>query len=396
MHPARVGLLPCLTLWPRTYQELRKTVARVNRLSSAKHERFLEETSFLRRHLQVKDGAVRARIWPIPRLIPATHHQKLAVFDGQQLYIGGLDLNDRRYDTPEHHQDAAETWHDLQVSLSAPEAEDALAHLHSFEAVTRGAPPPKLTHLLRTLSRRRTRSTFALSPEPCVDELAQAHWQGAIDAQTLIYMESQYFRDRRFARHLAAQARSKPNLRMMLILPAAPDDVAFEDDPGSDARYGEYLQANSVAIIREAFGHRLFIGSPAQQRPSREGGRAALYGAPLIYLHAKVSIFDQSSAIVSSANLNGRSLSWDTEAGVELSDLAHVHVLRQRCFDHWLGAGSDDAHFDIDTAQPLWAARARQNAQTSPADRTGFLLPYVSRAARRFGRNLPGIPEEMV
>ena len=396
MHPARLGLLPRLVLWPRTYMELRKTVTRVNKRPPAARAKFVSETPYLRQHLRLKDEVLTARLWPVPVLYPATHHQKLAVFDGQQLYIGGLDLDERRYDTPSHQQEAAETWHDFQVSLSGPAARDALEHLHSFKAVTHGDDPPKLTSLLRTISQRRKQDRFAMSPKPRVNEIVEAHMQNASNAQTLIYMESQYFRDRQFARHLAQQAQSKPALRMILILPAAPEDVAFASDPGSDARYGEYLQAKSVAIIREAYGERLLIGAPAQPRAVKQRGRGTLYGAPLIYLHAKVSIFDDTSAIVSSANLNGRSLRWDTEAGVRLTDPAKVQAIRQACFEHWLGAQSEKAYFQTATAQPLWAKRAYSNAQVPPADRQGFVLPYASRPAKRFGRNLPGIPEEMV
>ena len=49
-----------------------------------------------------------------------------------------------------------------------------------------------------------------------------------------------------------------------------------------------------------------------------------------------VSIFDGAAAIVSSANLNGRSLRWDTEAGVLLTDPDTVASLRQRLMAHWL------------------------------------------------------------
>jgi phospholipase D1/2 len=61
-----------------------------------------------------RDGSPRAALG-LPRLHPATHHQKLAVFDRRRLYIGGLDLDERRWDTPEHDRPGAETWQDLQL-----------------------------------------------------------------------------------------------------------------------------------------------------------------------------------------------------------------------------------------------------------------------------------------
>ena len=134
-------------------------------------------------------------------------------------------------------------------------------------------------------------------------------------------------------RHISA-ARAEPGLRMILILPAAPDDVAFEGNTALDARLGEFLQAQSLRILRKGFGLRLFVGGAAQPRRSRARGRARFKGAPMVYIHAKVSIFDDARAIVSSANLNGRSLRWDTEAGVAIQRPVVIHDLRLRLMAH--------------------------------------------------------------
>jgi phospholipase D1/2 len=112
----------------------------------------------------------------------------------------------------------------------------------------------------------------------------------------------------------------------------------------------------------------------------------------LVYVHSKVSIFDDQTAIVSSANLNGRSLRWDTEAGMMLTDQKDVTALMSRCFQHWL-PGHDQPH--LEKTVKLWRKRAHENAQTPPEDRHGFILPYPIAPGRRFGRNLPGVPEEM-
>lgn len=397
MHPARVGVLPRLLFWPHTVGEIRKTLARINAKPDSNPDRFLSEVPFLRRQIRKVHRKLEVRFWPVPPLVPVTHHQKLAVFDRTTLYIGGLDLDDRRYDTPDHDQPAEETWHDVQLLLEGPEVADALTHLETFQEVTEGKIEPLPTpHLLRTMSRKRRFPLIRLSPRPCAGEIAEAHRLAVKRSEHLIYFETQYFRDRRMARQLARAARKNPALGMILILPAAPDDVAFERSTSGDARYGEFLQADCVDILMRAFGDRLFIGAPAQPRPSGRNDRSQTYGAPLIYLHAKVSIFDESEAIVSSANLNGRSLRWDTEAGVRLTDPAEVGLLRRRCFDHWLGADADPACYDSAKAVQAWRARARLNVRLLPEARKGFILPYSAKPARRFGRNFPGIPEEMV
>jgi phospholipase D1/2 len=339
----------------------------------------------------------------LPGLFPCTHHQKLAVFDKQRLYIGGLDLNERRYDTPTHGRAGHQTWHDVQLLITGPIAVEAHQHLTSFRDIVVGhAKAPVLPNLLRTISSKRSHGLRSFGPEPIVQDLRRAHFALILRATTLIYLESQYFRDRSLARLLARRARENPQLNLILILPAAPDEVAFDGKRGSDARFGEGMQALCLGIIRRAFGPRLFVGSPAQPRvvlPNGRNildGRDRLNGAPLIHVHAKVSVFDDHAAIVSSANLNGRSMKWDTEAGVVLSRPTDVADLRQRVMAHWLPKDAVRAAFGLDTALSEWQRIAQANARVKPEARQGFLLPHDFAAAEAFGKTLPILPEEMV
>ncbi|MFZ1348171.1 MAG: phospholipase D-like domain-containing protein, partial [Tabrizicola sp.] len=332
------------------------------------------------------------------------HHQKLAVFDGEAVYIGGLDLDERFYDTPDHQLPGHETWHDVQLMLRGPVAQDAKAHLEGFLGIIEGkieanppAPERQDLRFVRTLSRRRKRAAWRfISPEPVVHEIETAHADWIRRAEGLIYIETQYFRNRRMARRLAQAAREQPGLKLILILPAAPDDVAFEGATGLDARLGEFLQAKCLRILRRGFGRRLFVGGAAQPRRTRARGRAQLKGAPLVYIHAKVSIFDDRAAIVSSANLNGRSLRWDSEAGVVLTDPRDVGTLRQRLMAHWLPGGAGADFFDPERALDAWRRLAARNARLPPEKRRGFLLPYNLRSAEDFGRAFPLVPDEMV
>lgn len=404
MHAAVVGTGPRLILWPLAQSRLLRISGWLRRMIGAPRSAALRDMPGIRHLLIAKDAFPRPRFLTLPPLYPATHHQKLAVFDGHRLYIGGLDLDERFYDTPEHRQPAHETWHDVQLMVTGAVAADARAHLCSFlDVVANEAPPseqsPSRTGLrfVRTLSRQRRRGGWRfLSPEPLVSEIEAAHHDAIPQAQRLIYVETQYFRDRRLARRLAKAARANPTLAMILILPAAPDDVAFEGATGIDARLGEFLQAKCLRILRRGFGRRLFVGGAAQPRRTKARGRDQLKGAPLVYIHAKVSIFDDLRAIVSSANLNGRSLRWDTEAGLVLTAPPHVAQLRQRLMAHWLPPDAGKDYFDPDRALHAWAALAARNAKLPPERRRGFLLPYDLRTAENFGRAAPLLPDELV
>jgi phosphatidylserine/phosphatidylglycerophosphate/cardiolipin synthase-like enzyme len=404
MHSAVAGIWPRLLFWPLVRSRLGRLAGWLRRQVGSHRMRALREMPGVAGLLAAKDALPHPRLFALPPLYPATHHQKLAVFDGSRLYIGGLDLDERFYDTPEHRLPGHETWHDVQLMVTGPVARDAQAHLDGFLASVAGRVPPLSPspdrnglRFLRTLSRRRGRGAWRfLSPEPVVHEIETAHREAVQTAEHLIYVETQYFRDRRLARHLAEEARKKPELRMILILPAAPDDVAFEGATGLDARLGEFLQAKCLRILRRGFGRRLFIGGAAQPRWTRAKGRAQLKGAPLIYIHAKVSIFDDHTAIVSSANLNGRSLRWDTEAGVAITDPKTVADLRRRLMAHWLPEGAGEDLFMPGRAVQAWWALAARNARLRPDQRRGFLLPYDIRSAESFGRAVPLVPEEMV
>jgi phosphatidylserine/phosphatidylglycerophosphate/cardiolipin synthase-like enzyme len=404
MHSAVAGLWPRVLFWPLVQSRLARLAGWLRRLVHAHRLTALREMPGASAMLAAKDALPRPRLFSLPPLYPATHHQKLAVIDGWRLYIGGLDLDERFYDTPDHALPSHETWHDVQLMVEGPVARDARAHLLAFPDMIAGrvqlspeAPQRDGMRFVRTLSRQRRIGAWRfLAPDPVVGEIEAAHHAAVETAERLIYIETQYFRDRRLARHLAREARRKPELKLILILPAAPDDVAFEGATGLDARLGEFLQAKCLRILRRGFGRRLFVGGAAQPRRTRAKGRAQLKGAPLVYIHAKVSIFDDHQAIVSSANLNGRSLRWDTEAGLVLTNRSTVIELRRRLMAHWLPKGAGADYFTPDRALQAWWALAARNARVAPEARRGFILPYNQREAEAFGRAFPLVPEEMV
>ncbi len=432
MHPALTGVLTRAALWPQSQACLARTARWLNALEPARRQRALQDMPGLHGLLRTgRNGRVHARLRRLPRLHPASHHQKLAVIDRSQLYIGGLDLDERRWDTPEHDRPGEETWQDLQLLIRGPVVAEAQAHLESFLDVVEGAAePPPQRRLLRTISRRRSLTLARFGPEPVVHEILDAHEMLAGRAERLIYLETQFFRDTGLARRLARAAREQPGLGLILILPAAPEEVAFGRNWGIDTRFGEYLQARCLRILEDAFGPRLFVGGAAQPRrhgrPSRGGpeqagpegkggpeeylgpekdqlasvaadhmDRSHVKGAPLVYIHAKVSIFDDA-AIVSSANLNGRSLRWDTEAGVYLTGRDEVRRLRERVMRHWLPAEADPRYLDPAQAVTMWRLLALRNSRLPPERREGFVMPYDIEAAERLGRSVPGVPEAMV
>lgn len=400
LHPAQVGAVTRTLIAPMIFARLWRLAAWLNRQPPDQRATGLRDMPMVASLMVLRpDGRVRPRLWPMPPLYPGVHHQKIAVFDRARLYVGGLDLNERRYDDEDHQRPGAQTWHDIQLMIDGPVAEDAQRHLETFAAVVEGdAPPVDTGGLLVTLSSRRRGALFRFGPRPLVRDIHAAHCAAIARARGLIYLESQYFRDQSLTRALCAAARARPDLGVILLLPGAPEELAFDGKAGLDQQMGEWYQAHCLRKLQRAFGKRLFVGGAAQRRrgvAQEENGRDLLAGAPLIYIHAKLSVFDHA-AIVSSANLNGRSMRWDTEAGVRLDDPDTVKRLRLRAMRHWLPEGADARYTDPASAVAAWRGLALSNAARAPGDRQGFIVPYDLRAAERFGTAVPFLPAEMV
>lgn len=398
-HPSRVGWGPRLVLWPQVNGQIAETCEALNKLAPERRLHALRCMPRLSPYIAQDGQDLKPAQRQFPPMIPVTHHQKVATIDDETLYIGGLDLDQRRFDTSDHRREAAQTWHDVQLMVREPDlARAARAHLERFQreaASETDVTPP--AGLLRTLSVKRRYEGASLSPQVSDTGILDRHLERIAAARRFIYLESQFFRDPAIAEALAARAEEVPDLGMVLVLPAAPLEVAFEGKAGLDQQFGEYMQAQCLDRITEAFGPRLFIGTPAQKFATEVRDRGALHEAPIIFVHSKVSIFDDASGMVSSANLNGRSMRWDTELGLDLDDAEQVRDLRQRVMSAWLPDDATPDHWAATPETPaLWRDLAAENAVTAPGSRRGFILPYDIAPARALGRMLPGVPVEMV
>ncbi|WP_424972772.1 phospholipase D family protein [Dinoroseobacter sp. S76] len=332
-----------------------------------------------------------------PPFATVTQHQKLAVVDRDWLYIGGLDLNERRFDTKDHDRASEDTWTDVQLLMRGPEAAEAADHLAGFVAQTHGQTPPnRLRHIRRTLSKPRALQSFHLSPRTVLREIEADHLAGIRDAEELIYIETQFLRSSRIARALARAAMEKPHLRLILVLPALPDDVAFEGNRDLDARYGLWLSHQALKRVSEAFGPRMSILSPVRQTRTTHEGLHVLAGAPIIYVHSKIFIADNRFALVGSANLNGRSLRWDTEAAVALREPKRILSLRKAISAHWWSDEAPPQALDLGQAQTWWQTAAEENAERAPRNRLGFLVPHDPNRLPDMRVPLPGVTEDIV
>lgn len=388
------------------------------------------------RYVKAHDGAPRFRRGPAPRLWPATHHHKFAVIDDRVAIVGGLDVDERRWDTRRYSQPAPETWHDVSVKVEGPAAGDAAEHfrrlwnyeLPRFREITshwmQGGErelvidpldempePPAIPQpapdgtargqMLRTLSRK-SRQLFAVGPSRHIRELMQAHRQIIFAARRTLYIEAQFFRSRRAAGWVIEAARRNPALEVIIVMPQAPDEVAFEGQGSHPAhRHGEWLQARALGKLRQRLGPRLglfALGRKAPLTPQEEelvadGGAA--FRAGMIYVHSKLLVADDSFALVSSANINGRSFGWDSEFGILWEDEAGVAAFRRRLWGQLLEIAPEQVPA-AGNCLPLWRETAEANVLRQPEERQGFILPYRYARVRRRGRPAWFVPDDLV
>ncbi|MDA7429313.1 phospholipase D-like domain-containing protein [Primorskyibacter aestuariivivens] len=341
-------------------------------------------------------------------LRPVTIHQKFAVADGRVSVIGGLDINERRFDTPDHDRPADETWHDMSMQVTDERFGAALRHHFAQSwnsALDCGASPSDgdLTPLdvaaperledpalVRTLSAP-CRGAGRLSPDNRIAEHEETLITAIRDARNSIYLETQFLRHKPIANALVQSAGQNPDLNLIALMPPFAERVLFNSDHGWDARHAHALQVRALARIRDAFGPRAALVAPARPIAADDVG-PALHGAEPVYVHSKVTLIDDDFGLVGSANLNGRSLRWDTEASVRFHDPGTVADLRAQLANKWLGEAAKGA--DI-TRAATWQEAAKRNARRAPEARVGFVLPYPLEQVQRFSRSLPFLPDDM-
>ncbi len=132
--------------------------------------------------------------------------------------------------------------------------------------------------------------------------------------------------------------------------------------------------------------------APVQPRRADDDAPGPVNGAEVVYLHSKVTLVDEKVGILGSANLNGRSMRWDTEASLQFQNPAHIRALRQRLQATWLRGAAD--RIDPRKASE-WTRLAREEAALPPEQRETYIQLWPEARNRRFARFLPVLPAEM-
>jgi phosphatidylserine/phosphatidylglycerophosphate/cardiolipin synthase-like enzyme len=172
-----------------------------------------------------------------------------------------------------------------------------------------------------------SRTAGAWRDHPQVNEAERLHLESIAGARRCIYMENQYFTSPLIAGALAGRLAEPDGPEVVLI--SAEHSPSYFDQITMDRTRRKFLQR-----LTRADKHGRF----------RAYGPVTTLGLTII-VHAKLTIIDDRLLRIGSANLNNRSLGFDTECDMSFEaagragqgNRAEVGRLRTRLLAHWLG-----------------------------------------------------------
>jgi phosphatidylserine/phosphatidylglycerophosphate/cardiolipin synthase-like enzyme len=249
----------------------------------------------------------------------SSHHMKLLVIDGKVVFCGGIDMTQGRWDTPMHREGQPgrrsawgrqlKPWHDATTCLSGPAAE-VLAEVAeqrwaraTGEVVpppaTEGDPWPKgLRSDFQGVPVGVARTVPAHGDWNQVSEIEESMLAAIADAQDLLYVESQFFASRRIASAIAQRLSEDEGPEIVVINPDSAD--GWLETLAMDSARIRLLHMVRRSDVHDRF--RIF-------HPVNDAGTP-------IYVHAKIMVVDDRVLRIGSANLNNRSMGFDTECDV--------------------------------------------------------------------------------
>ena len=350
--------------------------------------------------------------------LDASHHQKFVVIDGMFAFAGGLDLCAARWDERDHrvqHPLRVEadlpyrSFHDVQSYHSGPvalefaklfQARWKVACCEDIELPSMaGDSPVQIEPTVRLAATEvaisRTQSEASCN-EKAVYEIRALFMDAVSAAERLIYIENQYFSSEALFDTLAARMKTKNRPKLEIILMIAKDAEAFLEQLSIGI-----MQSRLIAQLRDISketGHHLGIYYPASVGSAGEELET--------YIHSKLLLVDDRFLSVGSANMNNRSLGYDTElnvswegkSGDELS--ASIRNARINLLMEHTGLSSEAGeifHIDglVQTLNRLadsGASRLRHHPQRSIAEEYGWLTSIFP-GGLPFDPRGPAVPE---
>jgi phosphatidylserine/phosphatidylglycerophosphate/cardiolipin synthase-like enzyme len=268
-----------------------------------------------------------------------SHHQKLAIIDGQIAFMGSTDLCQDRWDTSAHvagdslrvsrRGEGYKPYHEVQAVFTGDPARslvDLFADRWQHATGNVLAPRDLVSDTNRLFNRLPvtlpmpvadvafSRTVPAATDREHVHEIRDLYMRAIESAQKMIYIETQYLtsccvRDALVARMKDA---SKPKLDVVMVLPRKPEKLKEEL---TIARPQASMLRTIVAAAKDG-GHRLGLYNVVTSNEE------------YVYIHSKLMIVDDVLLTMGSANLANRSMMVDSEINATWSASPGDRALR--------------------------------------------------------------------
>ena len=249
----------------------------------------------------------------------ASHHQKIVSIDDRLAFCGGIDMTGDRWDTSSHRDDDPgrrgpggkpyKPWHDATTAVTG-EAARALGELarHRWSLAGGGELPAVdlpgdgwptgLGVDFQDVKVGIARTEPRMNDCSAIHEVERLFLAQIAAAERWLYCESQYFASRRIAEAVARRLEEPDGPEIVVVNPLAAqgwlEPIAMDT-----------ARARLIEALRRRDPHGRF----RLYHPYTAGGEP-------IYVHAKITIVDDCSLRVGSANMNNRSMRLDTECDV--------------------------------------------------------------------------------
>jgi phosphatidylserine/phosphatidylglycerophosphate/cardiolipin synthase-like enzyme len=303
------------------------------------------------------------------------HHEKLVIVDGNQAFVGGIDLTalaGDRFDGAPHDHNSTLGWHDAAAHLAGPAVADVCSHFAMRWQATTGEQLPDVVaptaagdscvQVVRTVPDH----TYQALPHGDFSVL-EAYMGALRRARRLIYLENQFLWSAEVVQVLREKLLQPPTdaFRLCIILPRHPNN-------GNDDTRGQ------LGLLQAAdHHHRLLVGTLGPGRGQH----------PHVYVHAKIAIVDDNWLTIGSANLNEHSLFNDTEVNLVTDDTRVARGVREQLWSEHL----DHACHGADPLEIIETEWRRALAQRPPYEKPLRPLPAVSRRSARLLGPLKGL-----
>ncbi len=251
--------------------------------------------------------------------VGCSHHQKIAVLDDKLAVCGGIDMTQERWDTREHIENDRRRhrphglrygpWHDATMMMEG----EAARHLGALsrerwrraggDQLSEVAIPevslwPKelpVQFVNVEIGIARTRAKYDELEE--VREIEQLLIDQIASARHFIYSENQYFTSPRIADAIAKRLKEDDPPEVVLVQPETGE--GWLEQVAMD--HARNCLLHSLADIDHKNRFAMFV---------------PFTGETPIYVHAKLTIFDDTVLRIGSANWNNRSMGLDSECDV--------------------------------------------------------------------------------